>query len=100
WLSGRADPTLPLALLYLLAMAYGALLLDRARLIFLAIFALVTHGTALFMLIDTGGKLSLPAAGAQLAALLLAFAWLIYAAGLVQRLRARLAEARGLLHDL
>jgi diguanylate cyclase (GGDEF)-like protein len=100
WLTYRANAALPVPVLYLLVMTHGALLLDRARLVFLAAFALVTHGTALFMLIDAGGKLGLPAAGIQLAALLVAFAWLIYAAGLVLQLRARLAEARSRLHDL
>jgi len=100
WLSYRAGAALPVSVLYLMVMVYGALLLDRARLVFLSAFALVTHGTALFMLIDHGGKLGLPAAGAQLAALLLAFAWLIQAAGMVLQLRARLAAARSRLHDL
>ena len=101
WLTFRAgDTALPIPLLYLLAMLYGVLQLERIRLAILAAFALVTHGTALFMLIDHGGKLGLPAALLQLAALLLACAWLIYAAGMVQRLRARLAGARSRLHDL
>jgi len=100
WLSFRANVSLPVPVLYLLVMFYGALLLDRARLVFLAGFALVTHGTALFMLIDHGGKLSLPAAGVQLAALLFAFTWVIYAAGVVLQLRARLSAARSRLHDL
>jgi diguanylate cyclase (GGDEF)-like protein len=99
WLSYRTNAALPVSVFYLLAMFYGALLLDRARLVFLAAFALVTHGTALFMLIDDGGRLSLPAAGMQLAALLLAFAWLVYAAGMVLRLRARLSAARSRLHE-
>jgi diguanylate cyclase len=101
WLTFRAgDTALPIPLLYLLAMLYGVLQLERTRLTILAAFALVTHGTALFMLIDHGGKLGLPAAMLQIGALLLACAWLIYAAGLVQRLRARLAGARSRLHDL
>jgi len=100
WLSYRAgDTPLPIALLYLVAMCYGVLHLERKALAVLAIFALVTHGTALFMLIDHGGRLGLPTAGLQLAALLLAFAWLIYAGGAVLRLRARLAAARSRLHD-
>lgn len=99
WLSFRSDAALPFPVLYLLVMFYGALQLDRPRLVVLAAFALVTHGTALFMVIDHGGKLALRAAGLQLAALLLAFAWLIYAAGMVQRLRERLAESRSRLHD-
>src|SRR6185369_5705477 len=43
---------------------------------------------------------SLPAAGVQLAALLFAFTWVIYAAGVVLQLRARLSAARSRLHDL
>jgi diguanylate cyclase (GGDEF)-like protein len=101
WLTFRAgDTALPIPLLYLLVMLYGVLQLERVRLVILAAIALVTHGTALFMLIDHGGKPGLPAAGMQLAALLLCFAWLIYAAGMVQRLRARLAAARSRLHSL
>jgi diguanylate cyclase (GGDEF)-like protein len=99
WLSFLSSASLPISVLYLLVMFYGALQLDRPRLVFLAAFALVTHGTALFMVIDHGGKLSLPAAGMQLAALLLAFAWLIHAAGMVLRLRARLSAARSRLHE-
>lgn len=100
WLTFRAgDSPLPLALLYLLAMGYGMLHLERKPLAMIAIFAIVTHGTALFMLVDHGGKLSLPALGLQLASLALAFAWMTYAAGTVLRLRARLAAARSRLHD-
>jgi diguanylate cyclase (GGDEF)-like protein len=87
------------ALLYLLAMCYAMLHLERPQLAVLAAVALVTHGTALFMLIDNGGKLSLPAVGLQLAVLLFAFAWLVYAANTVLRLRKRLAAARSRLHD-
>jgi diguanylate cyclase (GGDEF)-like protein len=100
WLTLRAgDTPLPLALLYFMAMTYGALFLERSHLAVLSAFALVTHGTALFMLIDGGGKLALAAVGLQLAILALAFAWLIYAANLVMRLRDRLAAARSRLHD-
>jgi predicted signal transduction protein with EAL and GGDEF domain len=99
WLSFRSMALLPMSVLYLLVMFYGVLQLDRARLVSLAAFALVTHGTALFMVIDHGGKLTLPVAGLQLAALLLAFAWLIYSAGMVLRLRERLAQARSRLHE-
>jgi diguanylate cyclase (GGDEF)-like protein len=100
WLSYRAgDTALPVALLYALAMTYGLLHLDRSYLAVLAAFALVTHGVALFMLIDHGGKLSLPAAGLELAVLLLVFAWMVYACAAILRLRARLASARSRLHD-
>ena len=101
WLSSRAGELLAaIELLYLLPMIYGVLRLDRTRLVILAAFALVTHGAALFMLIDSGDKLTLSDAGIQLAALLLAFAWSTYASGTVLRLRERLSEARRLLHDL
>jgi diguanylate cyclase (GGDEF)-like protein len=100
WLTFRTgDTSLPLALLYLLAMCYGMLHLERSHLAVLSIFAVVTHGTALFMLIDNGGKLTLPAVGLQLAVLALAFAWLVYAANTVLRLRERLSAARSRLHD-
>ena len=100
WLTLRAgDSPLPLALLYFLAMCFGMLHLERSHLAVLSIFAVVTHGTALFMLIDNGGKLTLAAVGLQLAVLALAFAWLVYAANTVMRLRDRLAAARSRLHD-
>jgi len=101
WLSYDAGDTfLPVLVLYLIVMLYGTLRLDRTRLAILAAFALVTHGTALFMLIDHGGKLTLPAAWMQIGFLALALAWFVHAAGTVLRLRERLAEAHGLLHDL
>ena len=100
WLSFRAADAQPLIpLLYVVAMTYAGLLLERSRLVMLAAFALVTHGTALFMRIDHGGRPALPEAGLQLGALLLAFAWLIYATGTLQRLRARLAAAHSRLHE-
>lgn len=95
-------PAAPVAVmaLYLAVMLYGVLRLDRTRLAALAAFALITHGTALFMLIDSGYKLSLAAALTQIAALALALAWFIFAAGAVLGLRDRLAEAHRRLHDL
>jgi diguanylate cyclase (GGDEF)-like protein len=100
WLTLRAADAQPLVpLFYVMAMVFAVLQLDRPRLIVLAAFALVTHGTALFMRIDQGGRPALPEAGLQLGALLLVFAWLIYAAGSVLRLRARLAAARSRLHE-
>ncbi len=101
WLTYIAgDTSMPIPVLYLIAMLYGVLQLDRIRLAILAAFGLVAHGTALFMLIDHGGRLSLPAVGMQLGALFLALAWCVYAAGAVLRLRARLSEARSRLHAL
>ena len=96
--SGEYLPTVELC--YALPMAYGMLRLDRARLAILAAFALVTHGTALFMLVEREHSLNRPALWLQLAALALAFAWTTYAAGAVSRLRERLAETRRDLHDL
>jgi diguanylate cyclase (GGDEF)-like protein len=100
WLSSRAgDYLAAIQLLYVLPMAYGMLRLDRSRLAGLAVFALVTHGTALFMLVEGDPRFNQPALWAQLAALALAFAWSVYAAGAVLRLRDRLAQARRALHD-
>jgi diguanylate cyclase len=101
WLSYRAEgaPAV-MSVLYLLAMLYGMLQLDRARLAVLAVLAAVAHGTALFMLIDEGRRIDLAAAWTQFGALILAFAWFTYAAGTVLRLRARLADAHRKLHDL
>lgn len=99
-LSSRAGDYLPaIQLLYALPMIVAALRLDRVRFGSLAALALITHGTALFMLIETEHRLNQPATWAQFAALALAFAWSGYAAGSTIRLRNRLAEARRALHD-
>jgi diguanylate cyclase (GGDEF)-like protein len=101
WLTYLTEDALPsIAMLYLVAMTFGMLQLDRARLSVLAASALILHGTAVFMLIDHGYRINLPAAWTQLGALALVFAWFIYAAGFVQHLRARLAQAHRRLHDL
>jgi diguanylate cyclase (GGDEF)-like protein len=101
WLTYRAENTPPaIPVLYLVAMLYGMLQLDRTRLAILAAVAALTHGTALFMLIDDGHRINLAAAWTQFGALVLALAWFIYAAGIVLRLRARLSEAHRKLHDL
>lgn len=86
--------------LYLMVMLHGVLRLERTPLVVLAAVALVLHGTALFILIDSGYRLSPTSAWIQVAALAMAFAWFIFSVGPVQRLRARLMEARGKLHDL
>lgn len=100
WLSSRAGEYLAaIQLLYVLPMVYGMLRLDRVRLACLTAFALITHGTALFMLVESDHRLNQPALWAQFAALALAFAWSGYVAGSVLRLRDRLAEARRTLHD-
>ena len=101
WLTYRADAApAAVSVPYVVAMLYGMLQLDRARLAILASFALITHGTALFVLIDHGHPIQLAAAWTQFGALLLAFAWLAYVAGIVLRLRERLSEAHRRLHDL
>lgn len=87
-------------LLYPAVMLYGVLRLDRTRLAALAALAVVAHGTLLFMLIDSGYRLSVSAAWTQIGALALALAWFTYAAGTVLGLRERLAEAQRRLHDL
>jgi diguanylate cyclase (GGDEF)-like protein len=101
WVTYRAQDTpAVISVLYLVAMFYGVLRLDRTRLAIVAIVALVAHGTAVFLLIDRGHKVDHPAAWTQFGALALAFAWFTYAGGTVQRLRTRLAEAHGKLLDL
>jgi len=101
WLSSRAGDYLPaIQLLYVLPMIVAALRLDRVRFGILAALALITHGTALLMLIETGHRLNQPAMWAQFAALALAFAWSGYAAGSAIRLRDRLSTARRALHDV
>ncbi len=101
WLSSRAGEYLPaIELSYVFPMIYGMLRLDRPRLAILAAFALVTHGTALFMLVDGEHRLNQPSLWIQFAALALAFAWSTYAAGTMLGLRERLSEAHRKLHDL
>lgn len=94
------DPPGAVAVLYLVAMLYGVLRLAPARLYALAALALVAHGTALFMLIDHGHRLAQAAVWTQFGALALALGWFAFAAGIVHRLRGRLAEARRSLHEL
>lgn len=101
WLTYRVEDTpSAISVLYLVAMLYGMLQLDRTRLAVLASVAAITHGTALFMLIDDGHRIQLAAAWTQFGALVLAFAWFTYTAGIILRLRARLSEAQRRLHDL
>jgi diguanylate cyclase (GGDEF)-like protein len=100
WMTYCANATPAIALLYPVAMLYGMLQLDRSRLAILAALALVLHGTALFMLIGDGHRVDLAAVWTQFGALVLALAWFTYAAGAVLRLRHRLAEAHGQLHEL
>ncbi|MGH8706137.1 MAG: GGDEF domain-containing protein [Burkholderiales bacterium] len=94
------DAPAALAVLYLVAMLYGVLRLERMALVVLAAVALVAHGTALFMLIDHGHRIQLVAAWTQFGALAAALFWFAYCAGSVLRLRAHLAEAHRRLHDL
>jgi len=101
WLTYRAGVApAAISVLYLVAMLYGMLQLDRSRLAILAAVAVVTHGTALFMLIDDGHRIDLGAAWTQFGALVLALAWFTYAAGIILRLRARLSAAHLKLHHL
>jgi diguanylate cyclase (GGDEF)-like protein len=100
WLSSEAGQYLPaVQLLYAMPMIYGMLRLDRVRIAVLTAFALITHGTALFMLVERDHHLNAPALWIQFAVLALAFAWSGFAAGAVLRLRERLAESRRALHD-
>jgi diguanylate cyclase (GGDEF)-like protein len=101
WLTYRAaGASSVIPVLYLVAMLYGTLQLDRARLAIITMLAAVTHGTALFMLIDDGYRINHAAAWTQFGALVLALAWFTFAAGFVLRLRARLSAAHRRLHDL
>ncbi len=101
WLTYRSEGSPPvIPVLYLVAMVYGMLQLDRSRLAILGMIAAITHGVALFTLIDDGHRINLAAAWTQFGALVLALAWFTYAAGIVLRLRERLSQAQGRLHDL
>ncbi len=101
WLTYRTGNTLSaLSVLYLVVMLNGMQQLDRHRLAALGTVAAVTHGTALFMLIDRGYPVNLAAVWTQFGALVLALAWITYAAGAIQRLRARLSEAHRRIHEL
>ena len=100
WLTVRAEDTpAAISVLYLVAFLYGVLQLHRAQLAALAAVALVTHGTAIFILIDMGARINQAATWTQFGALVLAFAWFTYAAGTVLRLRQQLTEANRKLHD-
>ena len=101
WLTYRMEDTpSAMAVLYLVAMFFGVLQLDRGRLAILASFALITHGTALLILTSHGHPIQPATAWTQFGALVLALSWFTYAAGTIQRLRARLAQAQRRLHDL
>lgn len=95
-----AQASAAILLLYFVALAYGALHLERGRLLILDVAALVSNGTATFMAIDDGRALGVATALAGIAALALALAWLTYAAGAVSRLRERIAQAHQRLHQL
>lgn len=98
----RAVPAIPsvVPLLYVAAMLYGTLRLERSRLAILAAFAVVTHGVALFMAIDAGAKAGVDAALIQVGVLALVLGWFAYSSGAILELRSRLSEARSRLHDL
>jgi diguanylate cyclase (GGDEF)-like protein len=101
WLTYRAeDAPAALSVLYVVAFLYGVLQLERRRLAAVAAIALVAHGAALLLVIEHGHKINQAAAWTQFGALALALAWFTYAAGIVLRLRARLGDALGRLHDL
>ncbi len=101
WLTFRAEDTpSAISVLYLVAMLYGVLVLDRWWLAGAALFAMVSHGIAIFLLIDTGHRINMAATWTQYGALVLACGWFTYAAGIVSRLRARVSEAHRRLHDL
>ena len=101
WLTYRAGAAPSVTSVpYFVAMLYCMLRLDRHHLAILASFAVISHGTALFLLIDHGRPIALEAAWTQFGALLLAFVWCTYAAGVVVRLRDRLSEAHRSLHEL
>lgn len=89
-----------ISVLYVIALLYGALRLEPVRLVMLGAFGLALHGAALYLLIRDSHPVIQSSAGTQLAALALAFALFAYAAGDVQRLRSRLADARRELHDI
>jgi len=89
-----------LLLVSLAAMLYGLLRLDRTRTVILAGVVLVVYGTVLYMLIDAGHPIGVAAAWTQIGALALALGGFVYASGLAQGQRERLAESRRRLHDL
>ena len=101
WLTYRAgDTPSAISVLYVVVMLYGMLHLDRTRLASLGAIALVAHGTALFMLVDDGYPIKPAAAWTQFGALVLTFAWITFAAGIILRLRERLSDAHRKLHEL
>jgi diguanylate cyclase (GGDEF)-like protein len=101
WLAYRVEAALPaVTALYLMTMLYGALQLDRRRLAVVGAIALIAHLSALLVLYESGHLVNPAAAWSQLGGLALAYAWSVYAAGVVLRLRARLSDAQRRLHDV
>ena len=87
-------------LLSVAVLAYAGLYLPGPWVAALAALAIVANGTSLFMLVEAGTHPSVSALWAQSAAFALALAWIATASIAVRRLRSRLEEARGDLHDL
>ncbi|HXR57690.1 MAG TPA: GGDEF domain-containing protein [Burkholderiales bacterium] len=101
WLAFQVEAALPaVTALYLMTMLYGTLQLDRRRLVLIGVLALVAHLSALLVLYERGHLVNPAAAWSQFGGLALAYAWSVYAAGVMLRVRARLAEAQRRLHDV
>jgi len=100
WLTYASSNALAVvAPLYGIAMLYGVLMLDRTRLVLAAAVAVVLHGTALFMLADSGHRVGLAALWTQVLGLAIGFGWCALASGVPRRQQQRLARARRALHD-
>jgi diguanylate cyclase (GGDEF)-like protein len=95
-----ADTAAALSVLYMVVTLYGLLRLEAHVLIVLSAIALVLHGVAIFMLVDSGARMDLAAAWTQFGALVLGMLWSSWAAVTVTRLRTSVAEANGKLHTL
>jgi len=93
------DTPAALSVLYLVVTLYGVLRLDAQRLVVVATIALVLHGVAIFMLVDTGAKMDMAATWTQFGALVLGMLWSAWAATSVTRLRDSIADAHGKLHQ-
>ena len=98
WLTWRSGGTpAALSVLYLVVTLYGILRLDAGRLVIVCAIALVLHGVAIFMLVDSGARLSMGATWTQYGALVLGMLWSAWAATSVSRLRERVADTHGRL---
>ena len=98
YISHHAGPAREaLTLFYLVAMLFGVLRLNAARLMMLALLALGAHGVVLQLSYARDPGMDLRAALTEFAVLMIVLPWFAVMGGYVNRLRVRLAESH---HEL